>query len=157
MPHDDDNLREKIEARLREDRRIDASGIRVAVKRGRVTLTGTVDTYQASALAQAAADGAAGGGRIDNRIRVRFPGRIAPPTDEAIRVRIQVALSLQRDLALDDLILEVADGIVFIDGFVPSREARSRIRRIATRERGVVEVRDRLAVIPADPGRHTNA
>lgn len=153
MPHDDDKLREKIAARLRGNRHIDASGIRVAVTRGRVTLTGTVDTYQTSALAQAAADGAAGGGRIDNRIRVRFPGKIAPPTDEAIRVRIQVALSLQRELKVNDLILAVEDGTVFIDGFVESTEARSRIEEIATRERGVVEVRNRLTVISAELGR----
>jgi osmotically-inducible protein OsmY len=142
-------LKEEIENRLREDRRLDASGIEVRVENGRVLLAGTADTDLASALAQENTAALSGVTAVDNRIKVNFPDKIAPPTDAAIHARIQAALSLQTEPAPVDLILVVSDGVVFLDGYVKTLNAKHRINKIAARENGVLSVRNHLLVLPA--------
>jgi osmotically-inducible protein OsmY len=142
-----DRLRKKIAERLLQDRRFDASGISVEVSGGKVILGGTAKTYQSAALAEVDAAEVSGVVKVVNRIKVPFPEKIAPPTDEAIRARIQAALSLYQDCRPVDLVLAVADGVVFIDGFVESLKDKKRITSIAAKERGVLDVHNNLVVI----------
>lgn len=144
----DKELKKKISDRLSEDRRLDVSKIHVDVKNGNVILKGSTETYQASAFAQDDVARVAGVEKIVNRIEVQLPEKIAPPTDEAIRARIQATLSLESDIAPADLVLAVADGVVFIDGFVETLIEKRRIGKIAARECGVLEVRNNLTVVP---------
>jgi osmotically-inducible protein OsmY len=68
----------------------------------------------------------AGVKKIVNRIEVLLPEKIAPPTDEAIRARIRATLLLESDIVPVDFILAVADGVVFIDGFVETLKDKQR-------------------------------
>jgi osmotically-inducible protein OsmY len=144
----DEELKKNVSDRLREDRRFDVSKIHVDVRHGSVILKGSTETYQASAFAQEDAAGVAGVEKIVNRIEVQPPGKIAPPTDEAIRARIRAMLLLESDVVPVDFVLAVADGVVFIDGFVETVKEKRRIGKIAARERGVLEVRNNLTVVP---------
>ena len=47
-----------------------------------------------------------------------------------------------------DFILAVSEGVVFIVGFVETLKEKRRIGKIAARERGVLEVRNNLTVVP---------
>jgi osmotically-inducible protein OsmY len=143
-----EELKKNVSDRLREDRRFDVSKIHVDVRHGSVILKGSTETYQASAFAQEDAAGVAGVEKIVNRIEVQLPGKIAPPTDEAIRARIRAMLLLESDVVPVDFVLAVADGVVFIDGFVETVKEKRRIGKIAARERGVLEVRNNLTVVP---------
>jgi osmotically-inducible protein OsmY len=58
-----------------------------------VILKGSAETYQTSALAQEDAAAVTGVKEVVNRIIVDPAEKIAPPTDEAIRARIQATLS----------------------------------------------------------------
>ena len=144
----DNELKKNVADRLREDRRLDVSTIHVDVKHGNVILKGSADTYQASAFAQEDVAGVAGVEKIVNRIEVRLPEKIAPPTDEAIRARIRAMLSLESEKLPVDFVLAVAHGVVFIDGFVETLKERRQIGRVAAWERGVLEVRNNLTVVP---------
>jgi osmotically-inducible protein OsmY len=148
----DSRLKKNVEQCLQKDRRLDASDISAEVDHGKVILRGTSLTHQSSALAEEIAAGADGVEEIVNRIEVHFPEKIAPPTDEAIRARIQAALSLVDIGKPVDLVLAVSDGVVFIDGFVESLQDKKRIEHIAAQESGVLEVHNNLVVV-ASPGR----
>jgi hyperosmotically inducible periplasmic protein len=143
----DKELKKNVSDRLREDRRLDASEILVNVKHGKVILKGSTETYQSSAFAQEDVAGVAGVKKIVNRIEVLLPEKIAPPTDEAIRARIRATLLLESDIVPVDFVLAVADGVVFIDGFVETLKEKIRLGKIAARERGVLEVRNNLTVV----------
>lgn len=144
----DKELKKNVSDRLHEDRRLDMSKIQVKVKHGEVILEGSTETYQASAFAQEDVAGVAGVKKIVNRIEVQLPEKIAPPTDAAIRARIRAALLLESDIVPVDLVLAVSEGVVFIDGFVETLKEKRRIGKIAARERGVLEVRNNLTVVP---------
>ena len=145
----DKELKKNVSDRLSEDRRLDVSKIHVDVKHGIVILKGSVETHQASAFAQENAAEVAGEEKIVNRIDVQHPEKIAPPTDEGIRARIQATLSLASERVPVDFVLAVAEGVVFIDGFVETLKEKRQIGAIAARERGVLEVRNNLTVVPA--------
>ncbi|MFY9706945.1 MAG: BON domain-containing protein [Desulfobacterales bacterium] len=144
----DKELKENVSDRLYEDRRLDVSKIQVKVKHGEVILKGSAETGQASAFAQEDVAGVAGVKNIVNRIEVQLPEKIAPPTDEAIRARIRAALLLESDIVPVDFVLAVSDGVVFIDGFVETLKEKRRVGKIAARERGVLDVRNNLTVVP---------
>jgi osmotically-inducible protein OsmY len=144
----DKELKKNVSDRLQEDRRLDVSKIQVTVKHGEVILKGATETYQVFVFAQEDVAGVAGVKNIVNRIEVQLPEKIAPPTDEAIRARIQATLLLEPDIVPVDFILAVSEGVVFIDGFVETLKEKRRIGKIAARERGVLEVRNNLTVVP---------
>jgi osmotically-inducible protein OsmY len=144
----DKELKKNVSDRLREDRRLDGSEIQVDVKLGNVILKGSTETYQASAFAQEDVAEVAGVKNIVNRIDVQLPEKIAPPTDAAIRARIRATLLLEPEIVPVDFVLAVSEGVVFIDGFVETLKEKRRLGKIAERERGVLEVRNNLIVVP---------
>jgi hypothetical protein len=67
----DERIREDIADWLTDDAWIDASDIEVAVERGEVTLSGTVDSREARRRAEDIAEAAAGVTYVQNNLRVR--------------------------------------------------------------------------------------
>jgi osmotically-inducible protein OsmY len=144
----DKELEKIVADRLRKDGRLAGSKIQVEVNDADVILQGSAESHQASAFAQEDAAEVAGVEKIVNRIEVPLPEKIAPPTDEGIRARIQAMLSSESENAPVDFVLAVAEGVVFIDGFVETLKEKRQIGNIAARERGVLEVRNHLTVVP---------
>ncbi len=144
----DKELEKIVSDRFRKDGRLAGSKIRVEVKDADVILKGSAATHQASAFAQEKAAEVAGVEKIVNHIDVQLPEKTAPPTDEGIRTRIQAMLSMASERVPVDFVLAVAEGVVFIDGFVETLKEKRRIGNIVARERGVLEVRNYLTVIP---------
>ena len=70
-------------------------------------MKGLTETYQASAIAQEDVAGVAEVKNIVNRIEVELPEKIAPPTDEGIRARIQATLSLESEIVPVDYVLRI--------------------------------------------------
>lgn len=145
----DADVKKKVEEQMHNDRRLDASGLRVEVEGGTVTLRGAAATDRDAALAQEDAAGVNGVAEVVDRIKVEFPGKLAPPTDEAIRARIQAALSLDTVRRPVDLVLAVADGMVFMEGFVETLTDKRQVEDIAARQSGVSEVHNNLTVVPS--------
>jgi hypothetical protein len=71
----DERLKEDISERLRDDPRIDASGITVDVTGGRVSLSGEVDSRRTKHQVEDLVDACRGVQDIDNRLRLRESGR----------------------------------------------------------------------------------
>lgn len=67
----DDRIREDVNDVLTHDWRVDASAVRVEVKDGEVTLSGTVDSRQAKRRAEDLADGVSGVRHVQNNLRAR--------------------------------------------------------------------------------------
>ena len=70
----DERIREDINDHLTEDEHVDASDIEVAVKRGEVTLTGTVESRSARRRAEDLADAVLGVTHVQNNLRVHIGG-----------------------------------------------------------------------------------
>lgn len=66
----DERIREDVCERLREDPRLDASGIDVEVRNREVTLSGTVTDRQSRRRAEELSEGVSGLAHVENRIRV---------------------------------------------------------------------------------------
>jgi osmotically-inducible protein OsmY len=145
----DEEIRKSVWHRLREDPQLAEAEIQAKVVEGKVILEGAAETYRTAAIAQEHASDVPGVKKVVNRISVKAPEKIAPPTDQAIRARIQAILALKPEMRPTDLVLAVADGIVFIDGFVETLKDKQEIHRMVERERGVLDVHNNLMVVPA--------
>jgi hypothetical protein len=75
----DDRIEEDINDRLTDDPYVDASDVNVAVQKGEVILTGTVDDRQAKRRAEDIAESVSGVTHVENRIRVRSAADANPP------------------------------------------------------------------------------
>jgi hypothetical protein len=73
----DERIREEVGERLTDDPHVDASEIEVAVERGEVTLSGTVNTRFEKRHAEDVADAVSGVTHVQNNLRVQSPGMSA--------------------------------------------------------------------------------
>lgn len=81
-------------------------------------------------------------------------------TDTSITTRIKAAMALDDTVRASEIEVKTEDGVVTLTGNIDSAEAKASALSIARRTRGVVEVRDMIAVRRAsgggdapDPGR----
>jgi hypothetical protein len=75
----DDRIEEDINDRLTDDPYVDASDVNVAVQKGEVILTGSVDDRQAKRRAEDIAESVSGVSHVENRIRLRSGADVNPP------------------------------------------------------------------------------
>jgi osmotically-inducible protein OsmY len=67
----DERIREAISDELTDHPEIDASEIEIEVKKGEVTLTGTVDSREAKRMTEDVAEQSSGVQHVSNQLRVR--------------------------------------------------------------------------------------
>lgn len=77
--------------------------------------------------------------------------RQRPVANDMLRSRVLQAFAENPQLAPIDLVLAVADGVIFLDGFVQNLKQRRRMERLAAREEGALKVINHLKVV-APPG-----
>lgn len=145
---DPNALAAHVKQALRQAQGDKARDILVTVHADTLVLTGKVDDLAqasaATALAQAAADGA----RVSNQLEVR-------PADENLEQRREQQLVREVEAALradpKTANLGVAasideNGVIGLHGLVPSREDRDRAERVATQVAGARQLKNHLAV-----------
>lgn len=149
----DEQLREEVEQVLREDHRVDAREVTVAVRRSHVTLTGAVDSAAEKRAARQDAESVPGVEGVTDRMTVK--DFMPVPNDELVA---SVRNALRRDAYVDDAGIEVyaSHGEIRLDGAVKTYAERKAAADVAWWTPGVINVENLLLVtdeafVDADP------
>ncbi len=140
---DDADIRQTVLNYLSDNPDLDMSDIRVSVGIGIVTLEGSVDEYWKKYEAERLVSRARGVIDVINEITVVPTMSIA---DRAIADDVRSALERNFNVDIEDVTIEVEDGVVTLSGTVPNWTARRAARTAAELTRGVVDVIDQLTI-----------
>ena len=139
----DADIKQNVLYNLAADPDMDTTDIRVSVSSGIVTLEGSVDAYWKKIEAEWIACRARGVIDIVNELTVVPTRSIA---DRAIADDVRAALERNTRVSIEDVTIEVVDGIVTLTGRVPNWSARRAAVNAAEFTGGVVDVIDHLAI-----------
>jgi osmotically-inducible protein OsmY len=146
----DVDVREDVRDELTWEPRINATLVHVGVTGGRVTLTGTVDSWAARAAACKATHRVAGVLDVVDELRVQ-PESSTSPSDEEIAVAVRRALEWDVFVRHERIQSTVSAGVVTLEGRVDLwtqyDDAARAIRNLA----GVREIRNHILVEPPVP------
>ncbi len=141
----DEEIKKDVIHRLTWDDRVDAAKIIVDVKDGKVTLTGSVPSYLARSAAYDDVWTVRGVRSVVNELSVK---PLKTPSDEEIRTRVEDRLLTSPAFETADIDVEVHNGIVKLKGTVDALWKRTSAETITEGLRGVVDVKNELAVVP---------
>ena len=138
----DDEIARRAADLLMWNTSVPKDSVKVKVAEGYVTLMGTVEwNYQRNA-AQLAVSGMSGVKSVSNQIGIR---QKAAPAD--VRQRIESALKRDAELDAAGIRVQVADGVVTLDGKIDTWADRQIAERAAWAVPGVTRVNDHLYVV----------
>lgn len=140
----DPAIQQEIQSKLKNKQ---FSQVTVASNNGIVTLTGTVDKYQAKVDAEKKARKLAGVKEVDDRIQVA--GKQVP--DAVLQATLNRKLSYDRygyGHVFNNLVASVNDGVVTLDGEVRWDPDKDSALGLVNNEAGVKDVIDRVKVLP---------
>jgi len=150
----DDEIQSEALFQLDWDSRLKQSDIGVTVKKGVVTLTGTVDSYAKKLAAQKAAHSVPGALDVANDIQVKARGSLRR-TDSEIARAIRLALEWDVLVPSDQIHSTVANGLVTLEGEVDYYSERADAERAVAHLPGVRGVTNKIQVCatPIEPER----
>jgi osmotically-inducible protein OsmY len=125
---------------------VPANRVTVTVADGWVTLNGTLDSYHRSAAAERAVRDLRGVKGVSNAILLQVPARLVSTTDVA--AKIEAALKRSAEIDARRISVSACEGKVILTGNVRSWAERHDAERAAWAAPGVMEIDDRLSVIP---------
>lgn len=135
-----EDAREKVYKQLEWDNRIEAKDLEVDLMDGRLTLRGSVPSYDAMRAAEESAYVIPGIQAVDNSMIIQYPDDITVPTDEDIRSTIEMSLKWNNNLSSNTISLEVNDGEVKLNGIVDKYWKKRLAEDIAYTTTGVKSV-----------------
>lgn len=142
---DDNDMTAQIESLLQWNPTVDASGVRVIVTNGILTLTGSVDSVWQKNRAERLAENIAGIISVENRIEVRPIGRVS---DENIRDDILATFARNTFIGVSRVDVAVRDGVVTLSGIVDNYLTQRTALDIAHNTNGVIDVQNCLEIAP---------
>ena len=145
MIRTDSQIQQDVLAELRWDTRVKQTEIGVSVKKGIVTLTGTVDSFAKKLAARDAAHRVGGVLDVADDIQVQIPGVMAR-TDSDIALAVRHALEWDAFVPDTKIRSTVANGWVTLEGNVDSLFDRDDAERSVRRLQGVRGVLNNIAV-----------
>jgi osmotically-inducible protein OsmY len=150
----DEEIRNSALFQLEWDSRLKQSEIGVTVKKGVVTLTGTVDSYAKKLAAQKAAHRVPGVLDVANDIQVKATGSLRR-TDSEIARAVRLALEWDVLVPSDQIHSTVANGLVTLEGEVDYYGERADAERAIAHLPGVRGVTNKIEVYasPVEPER----
>ena len=157
---DDARIVSTIQSKYFLDDRVKGRAINVDARQGVVTLRGEVGSEAERAEALLLARGTAGVRRVEDTLAVNasLDGAGAAPVEEAatavadaaadttVTTMIQAKYFLDRDVKAGAMTVTSKDGVVLLEGTVPTQAAKDRAIAIARETSGVLQVVDRLQV-----------
>lgn len=146
----DEDIKADIVESMRRDARVDASDVAVEVDERVVALRGTVPTYSSMWAAYDDALLTEGVVRVVNVMKVKFKPSVGVPTDDEMAENAGKLLQWSADLHSASVQIVVVDGVVTLSGSVPTYADKEGVERAVGMLRGVEEVRNELAVVPAE-------
>jgi osmotically-inducible protein OsmY len=141
----DEEIRNDALFQLDWDSRLRKSDINVTVKKGVVTLTGTVDSYAKKLAAQKAAHGVRGVFDVANDIEVRVTGNLRR-TDSDIARAVRHSLEWNALVPSDRIHSTVTNGWVTLEGEVEYYSERVDAERAVGHLPGVRGVTNKIAI-----------
>jgi osmotically-inducible protein OsmY len=142
----DTEIAQTAVAALRWDSVVPPSRVTVTVADGWVTLNGTLDTYYQSAAAERTMRNLRGVKGVSNAILLETPVRSVSTTDVA--AKIEAALKRSAEVDARRISVSARDGKVVLTGNVRSWAERADAEHAAWAAPGVMEVDDRISVVP---------
>ena len=141
----DGEIQKAVQASLHLDPRVSAFSPDVTVEGGMVILGGSVGNLKAKTAAAQDAKNVMGVAQVDNLLKVR-PQQ--PSTDKEMKTQLKAALLW--DPLLDSSTIDVAviHRIAYLSGGVDSSFQKAETQDVASRIKGVLEIRNHLKVEP---------
>ena len=142
----DSEIKQAVQAALRLDARVSAFSPDVTVEDGVVILGGSVGNLKAKTAAAQVAKNVVGVSLVDNHLKVRPTGGSA----DAAAMEKQLKAALLWDPFLDSSTIDVAviNRVAYLSGAVDSSFQKAEAQDVASRIKGVVQVRNHLKVEP---------
>ena len=142
----DSEIKQAVQAALRFDARVSAFSPDVTVEDGVVILGGSVGNLKAKTAAAQDAKNVVGVSLVENHLKVRPTGGSA----DAAAMEKQLKAALLWDPFLDSSTIDVAviNRVAYLSGAVDSSFQKAEAQDVASRIKGVVQVRNHLKVEP---------
>lgn len=140
---EDDEIAKNILNILMVNPNIDSADITAVVTNGKVVLRGSVPSYWQKLQAEDAVSNIGGVTEITNELAVVPTGS---RTDEEIAQDIVDAIDRDIHIDVDEVTIEVDNGIVTLTGGVPDRLAYNALMNVAEHTLGVIDVHDHLVM-----------
>ena len=142
----DSEIKQAVQAALRFDARVSAFSPDVTVEDGVVILGGSVGNLKAKTAAAQDAKNVVGVSLVENHLKVRPTGGSA----DAAAMEKQLKAALLWDPFLDSSTIDVAviNRVAYLSGAVDSSFQKAEAQDVASRIKGVVDVRNHLKVEP---------
>jgi osmotically-inducible protein OsmY len=150
MNRTDEQLKKSVVDHLFWDDSIDASRIKVQVSDCKAVLSGSVLTHNAKDSASATAWLVRGIQEVENLLRVRFPPGLPVLTDDEIQGNATHVLAWNGDVYGLAISVSVKNGVITMEGNVATYWQRNKIERIISDLLGVVDVINKLIVVPTE-------
>jgi osmotically-inducible protein OsmY len=138
----DKDIEKAVRDAITYDPRVRSSQVRVAVAKGTITLTGTVDNLFAKRAAERDAWNTVGVSSVVNRVRVDVPS----PTDSELARRIRRIFSWDVYVGPFGVNVRVTDGIAHLTGKVDSNFEKARADDLAAATFGIKGVQNNIKV-----------
>lgn len=155
MQRTDDRILRHVAAEVAFDERAEAGDVHAAVANGVVTLTGTAPSYAARKAATAAAYRVSGVRWVENLVTVGSAAPSDSPGDPELAESVRRVLDWSPHIDQERVAVAVRDGVVRLEGDVDAYWKRWKAEELAGDLRGVLELRNHLAVVPT--GDHVDA
>jgi osmotically-inducible protein OsmY len=139
----DDDIRAALQDALRQDPRVAAGAVSVAVDEGRVTLRGILDSLKAKNAAGQNAQNTVGVQTVNNRVKVR---PLEQYDDTVLEKRIRKSFQWDPYVDNDDIMVEVQLGIAELLGTVDTHLEKAQAENLASRVNGIVAVENLIVV-----------
>jgi len=141
----DGEIQQAVQAALRADPRVSAFSPSITVADGVVTLGGTVGNVKAETSAEQDSKNIVGVRHVDSHLKVRVTETTVTADTEK-----QMKAALSWDPWLDSSTIDVAvvNHVAFLSGGIASGFQKAEAQDVASRTKGVVEVRNHLKVEP---------
>ena len=140
----DETIDKQVVDQLYWDSRVNASEVAVTVKNGKVTLHGTVPSYQAKSAGFEDAYYVRGVTYVDNQLKVKHPD---VPSDAKMKEYVENVLFWDLDLDSTKVEASVKDGVATLTGTVGTYWEKYLAEDDAYRIGGVSEVTNELAIV----------
>ena len=140
-----EELERKVLANLLADKDLKNNHIEATVQGSEVTLKGKIDSETERAKAVRLAQ-IAGITVVHDQLEIGSEGVTEAITDTAITTKLRAQYLEDKTLRHASLSVSTNNGVVTLDGSVPTRAAHARAVSLASHSRGVTRVEDRLQV-----------
>lgn len=145
-----EDLKKQILDQLNWDNRLEIKDLEVDVMDGRLTMRGSVPSYNSLRAAEESVYVVPGINQVDNDLVINYPDDITVPTDEDIRSTVATAIEWNNNLQSNRVDVSVKEGVVTLKGAFEKFWKKRLAEDIAYSTTGVIAVNNEIGVKPTE-------